>query len=230
MQKNILFLFFLTLFSACVTQENPNVVSVGKIDNHKVAQNISDSSTLQENKEFRVIVPPHNDYGYALNPINKRIASSKLSDLRAKALPKNDLEIRIWFYYDIGYTHGIIINRTDGNWSSTFLDWKSVKNRKGGRDVKPVDKKLDAPKVGWDEAWQKLLDAGVLTLPDAEELKCNKLMMHGTIYVVEYNIDNTYRTYMYSDPKYAECAEAKQILKINRIILEDYQNLEYKGE
>ena len=43
----------------------------------------------------------------------------------------------------------------------------------------------------------------------------------GMSYVVEYNSDGIYRTYMYDNPVYAKCGEAKRMIEIGNIIAED---------
>ena len=121
-----------------------------------------------------------------------------------------------------------MLKRTSGEWSAVDLDWEVSENRKGKRDVKQVDKKLDSPKSGWDAAWQRLVDARILTLPDAEEINCSAGATDGMSYVVEYNLKNTYRTYMYDNPDYAKCDEAKRMLEINKIIAEEFYKREVK--
>ena len=98
----------------------------------------------------------------------------------------------------------------------------------GKRDIKPLDKKLDVPKSGWDVAWQRLVDTGILTLPDAEKIDCRGGALDGMSYVVQYKLKNTYRTYMYDNPNYAKCDEAKQMIEINRIIAEEFYKREVK--
>ena len=41
-------------------------------------------------------------------------------------------------------------------------------------------------------------------------------------YVVEINTQATYRTYLYDNPSYAKCAEAKRMIKIGNIIAEEF--------
>lgn len=69
--------------------------------------------------------------------------------------------------------------------------------------------------------WRELTDSGLLTLPDAASIQCDPRGKDGTSYVVEINMNRTYRTYMYRDPQYANCNEAKQMLRIGKIITDE---------
>jgi hypothetical protein len=87
---------------------------------------------------------------------------------------------------------------------------------------------LPSPKSGWNRVWQSLVDAGILTLPDAAEVNCNPRVFDGISYVVESNINMTYRTYMYGNPWYAKppeykrCDEARRMILIGKIIGEEF--------
>jgi len=134
----------------------------------------------------------------------------------------DDFEIRRWTGFGVILPNGFVLTRTSGEWSAIRLDWKVSENRQGNRDLKPINIKLDAPKSGWEVAWQKLVDAGILTLPDAEKINCSGRTVDGISYVVEYKLKNTYRTYMYDNPQNADCDEAKLMMEINRIIAKEF--------
>jgi hypothetical protein len=90
-------------------------------------------------------------------------------------------------------------------------------------------KELQAPKSGWTNAWQRLIDAEILTLPDASSIRCEVGITDGKSYVVEVNKDRTYRTYMYDNPNHAKCAEAKQMIKLGEVIAEEFGLEEFKA-
>ena len=81
---------------------------------------------------------------------------------------------------------------------------------------------LETPLSGWEAAWQRLMQAGILTLPDASVAGCNTHIFDGVKYVVEINKEKMYRTYLYDNPTYSPCSEAKQMLKIGEIIAEEF--------
>ncbi len=186
------------------------------------AQSTKNSMVSQENSKFQAIVPKAAWEKIFFEPINERVKSYKLSDLRLKGLPANDLEMRLWTGFGKAPLEGFILKRNSGEWSARHLGWEYPKAGNGKVKAKQVVQKLTDPKAGWDAAWKKLTDAGILTLPDAEGINCSGNAFDGTGYVVEYNLKNVYRTYMFDNPKYAECAEAQQMIKIVQIIRKEY--------
>ncbi len=158
----------------------------------------------------------------------EEIKKFNLKRLKSKALRGDDFEVRRWNGFGIILPRGFVLTRTSGEWSAVSLNWEVSENRQGKRDIKPLNKKLDAPKSGWDAAWQKLVDAGILTLPDAEKINCSGHTIDGFSYVVEYKLRNTYRAYMYDNPQNAKCDEAKQMIEINQIIAEEFYKREVK--
>ncbi len=160
--------------------------------------------------------------------IIKREKASKLGRLKSKSFLKDNLEVRIWSGFGLSLLKGFVLKRTAGEWTAEDLDWEVFENRKGKRVIKQVDRKLDVPKSGWDAAWQRLVDAGILTLPDAEEINCSSVSPDGTSFVVEYKLKNTYRTYLYDNPNPAKCDEAKRMLEISKIIAEEFYKREVK--
>jgi len=228
MKQFIILTLLFIICSACAVQENSTFVAAQSNSNVNAVQNKTNSVITQESDKFRAIVPKAFWEKIFFESINERVSSSKLSNLRLKGLPKDDLEIRLWSGFGLSRLQGFVLKRTAGEWSAVDLDWEVSENRKGKRDVKQVDKKLDSPKSGWDAAWQRLVDARILTLPDAEEINCSAGATDGMSYVVEYNLKNTYRTYMYDNPDYAKCDEAKRMLEINKIIAEEFYKREVK--
>ena len=55
-------------------------------------------------------------------------------------------------------------------------------------------------------------------MPDASQVGCNVLGKDGIGFIVETNVDGTYRTYMYDDPSFAKCGEAKQFLNLIDVV------------
>jgi hypothetical protein len=235
MKRFIILSLLLTSCSASAVQENANFVAVQQLPtpdaNIEQIQNSGTFSPLVSNTSFKFPHPEKSNLTWEdiyFEAIIERGKTSNLKRLKSKALPGDDLEIRVWSGFGITLLEGFILKRTAGEWSAVDLDWEVSENPKGKRDVKPLDKKLDVPKSGWDAAWQKLFDAGILTLPDAEKINCSGNTVDGFSYVVEYKLKNTYRTYMYDNPEYAKCDEAKQMVKINRIIAEEFYKREVK--
>ena len=149
--------------------------------------------------------------------INERASVAKLPNLRTALLPNNDLEVRIWVGFGLTALEGLVLRRVDSQWSATHLEGIHSRLPKS-----EYQKRLQTPKSGWDASWQRLIDAGILTLPDASEVQCNAGVLDGMSYVIEINMNKTYRTYMYDNPNYAKCNEAKQMIKIGDIRVEEF--------
>jgi hypothetical protein len=83
-------------------------------------------------------------------------------------------------------------------------------------------KALAAPKSGWEAAWERLARAGILTLQDASEVQCQSGALDGVSYVVEINVNKTYRTYRYGNPQFMKCNEAKRMVAMIEIIADEF--------
>lgn len=228
MKRLFVLTLLLTSCSASTVQENQNL---RELQNNNIvggAQNKYVSIGNQEDHEFRIIIPSAIWTSIYFESINKRAEDAQLPILKLKALPNNDLEVRVWSGFGITALRGFVLKRTSGNWQANHLDGIVFRERKSKKELKKEERKLDQPKSGWDNAWQKLIDAGILNLPDPEDSSCRGDSLDGMSYVVEYNFNNTYRTYMYDNPEIASlhCPEYKPMLEINQIIAEEFYQSE----
>lgn len=136
-----------------------------------------------------------------------------LPDLRSSVLAKDDLEARLWIESGPFGMDGIVVTRRSGVWSAVYLHGFSKEP-----NFKKYAEPMRTPRSGWDATWQKLVDAGLLSIPDATQVGCNVGGLDGTVFVFEIYANNTYRNYMYDNPAFADCAEARQVLKMISII------------
>ena len=81
---------------------------------------------------------------------------------------------------------------------------------------------IQSPKSAWEIFWKNLVDIGVLTLPDQPRPQCPAEALDGISYIVETNVDRKYRTYMYGNPQWMKCSEAKQMLKLEKTIRDEF--------
>ena len=142
---------------------------------------------------------------------------ANLEPLRAAALQGNDMEVRLWNGFGLTPLEGFILRRTAGQWSAIQLH--GIHPRIPRNEYQTT---LGPPKSGWDLCWQRLESAGILTLPDASAIGCTTMIEDGMSYVVEFNVNATYRTYLYDNPTYAKCNEAKQMIKIANTISDEF--------
>jgi hypothetical protein len=151
--------------------------------------------------------------------IDERTKAANLPCLRTVNLPEEDVEVRVWIGFGINGEEGFILRRSANQWSGLYL--------KGTFEHYPPEKyqeqrTLSTPKSGWEKFWRRLIEAGILTLPDASAVGCNTHVLDGGCYVVEINTNKTYRTYMYDNPHYAKCDEAKRMIGIIKILYDEF--------
>jgi hypothetical protein len=151
--------------------------------------------------------------------INERTGAANLPALRTVALRDGDIEVRIWIGFGISGGDGFILRRSANEWSAIHL--------RGMFDRDPPQKhqeqrNLAVPKSGWNRMWQRLVDAEILTLPDALAIDCRGGALDGVSYVVEINVDRIYRAYLYDNPQLARCGEAKKMVEIGDILFEEF--------
>lgn len=155
--------------------------------------------------------------GLASKSIDELTTQANLPKLRTLLLPDNDLDIRIWVGFGIQGVDGLILRRSSDQWSGIHFH--------GMAESPPFPNSKETllqPKSGWATSWQRLVDAGILRLPDASELQCRTYIKDGTSYVVEINMNRGYRTYLYDNPTHATCNEAKQMIRIGEIIADEF--------
>jgi hypothetical protein len=150
-------------------------------------------------------------------PINELTREAKLPNLRTTLLPENDLEVRIWNGFGAeGKVHGIFLRRSNNKWAVIRL-------YSPGKDlnIQYSETRREA-RSGSNNAWSRLVSAGILTLQDAPEVECGEIGKDAEAYVIEVNANQTYRTYHSASPETATCEQAKQLLKIVDIIAEEF--------
>lgn len=167
--------------------------------------------------ETRLVIPAAGWEPIFFREINAVTKLAGLTDIRKTILTDDDVEARVWWGGGLEPLEGVALKRVAREWSAVSL--------KADRYYEPQKAErigLLAPKSGWEACWQRLVDAGILTLPDASEIDCNVSMLDGMGIIVEINKDRTYRTYMYGNPFYAKCDEAKRMLMIGEIIADEF--------
>ena len=173
-------------------------------------------------QEFQVSIPDYDWVhiwfeltGLETKSINEITREAELPDLRAAALPGDDLELRVWVTAQ-QQSRALILRRSAGQWSAIILRGMLTGHKLQKREI------FTAPHSGWEGAWARLVNAGILILPDASEILCRTGILDGIGYVVELSKDRTYRTYMYDNPQYSQCDDAKQMIKIAHIIEDEF--------
>ena len=181
-------------------------------------------TTGQEKAKSKLIIPKDAWEPSFFEEINKRAKVAKLTKLTSTLLPGDDLEARIWGGFGVTMLEGFVIKRSSGQWSAMHLDAVYPPGLPRSR----YQKSLPPPKSGWEVCWKRLVDEGLLTLPDASGLKDEFRMTDGYGYVVETNMNGTYRAYHYMNPEWQKWPEARQMMKLSNIIYEEFGLPEFK--
>ena len=157
--------------------------------------------------------------------INERIEIAGLQNLEALRLPPEDLEVRIWHGFGVIVPAGLILKRSDGNWTAIHLASVSKKTHQSGSE-----RTMKEPKSGWQSCWNRLANVGLLMLPDATQLGKEPRDPDVLSYVVELNVGGEYRTYHYTYPEANEHSEAKQMIEIGDIVAEEFDLPQFRTQ
>lgn len=156
--------------------------------------------------------------------LDKIATQNGFSILRETLLPEDDLEVRIWVGFGKFGKDGLILKRDSGNWFAINIRGMLCHLEDMGKY------KLESPKSGWEGIWKNLVDEGLLNLPDSSEIEYENGVLDGKSFVIETNVNDTYRTYEYGNPRFENVKEAKQIMKIGEIIADEFGLESFSGE
>jgi hypothetical protein len=175
--------------------------------------------SCSEHRKTEISIPDlmryTNVFSKHIDPLNEKYEIEKLREI---FFSDNDFEVRIWvssFEDD-----GLLLRRADNEWSATAVKEINCKNYNylPNKTYEVGKIKLSAPKSGWENAWQKLVEAGIFALPGSDEVS----YIDGVGYIVETNQNGKYRVYFYSNPQHQKTDEAKQMMKIGEIVADEF--------
>jgi len=149
--------------------------------------------------------------------IDGRTKKAGIKRLRHAQLAVDDIEVRVWMGFGLTTLTGLVLKRSANKWTALSLTEDFKSNHWRYRRTP-----LREPKTGWNEAWTALLQNHILTLPDAESINCDGMLLDGFSYVVEVRNGKNYRTYAYGNPEHDRCPEANMMLQIANFIETNY--------
>lgn len=173
----------------------------------------SPSPEMAANGRVKLFIPNDAWVRIFFEEINQRANKSGLASLKDSVLPNGNLEIRFWAGFgSLPSLKGFVLKCDQGAWTAFTL------RRMSDQENVAATTNFPEPVGGWDQFWKRLVEAGVLRLPDAADVGCSGSVYDGECYVVEVNTGTAYRTYMYDNPDLAECFEAKKMMEITCLI------------
>jgi len=194
-----------------------------KDNNSQLSSNSQLNKNIQANSFDNLIA--ENVKSVFFESVDERCQEAEIKTLRKIALGEDDFEIRVWVGFGLTKLEGFILNQVNGKWSATHIDADFDSKKFSNRNFK-----LNEPKSGWQNAFQKLIDNDILILPSAESIDCSPMNDDGMSYVVEIKKGSKYRIYMYDNP-WADfenkCAEADKMSNIGKIIFDEFGLAEF---
>lgn len=181
----------------------------------------------QESQKIRLILPNarwesifFDGFNGGRTGINHAAKLAGLEELRKMRLEKENIEVRIWRGFSLEPLEGVVIKRSNGQWSALHLKTDNY------YDYGKVEvTMMNQPKSGWDSFRKQIIDKEILTLPDSSEINCGDIGNDDSSYVVEINRDKVYRTYRLSNPYSRDkCREANQMQEIGDLIGEEFDS------
>lgn len=171
----------------------------------------------QDSRTLRLEIPAAEWEPAFFKALEERTKQVNWPSLRAVLLPRDDLEMRFWYDGRPDIINGFVIRRSGGQWSAVGI------RQRGERHYPVVEQEgLGTPKSGWEVAWKRFVEAGILTLPDESKVNCRVEVLDGGGFVVETSVAGMYRTYRYSNPQLAKCDEAKRVMSMDEIIADEF--------
>ena len=163
---------------------------------------------------------PETKYFPAISDLAK---AAKLDDLRAKALPPDETEVRVWIGWGKAPLRGYVI-RNGKTESARLVQAGFRANQVTVSELAPAD-------GDWYQTWLRLTKEGLLTLPDSSQLPLGTdqmLVKDGETIVFESSNGRVYRVYYYPAANAQPWPEAKQATQIVELLKAVYNISESK--
>src|SRR5262249_42765953 len=119
------------------------------------------------NQEVYLIIPKASWEPICFRDINAVAKLSGQTDLTKTKMTDGDVEVRLWRGFGLSPLEGVTIRQVGGQWSAIH-----VKADNYYEPEKAERRELRLPKSGWVTVWQRLVDEGILSLPEASEINC----------------------------------------------------------
>lgn len=150
-------------------------------------------------------------YFRSINEMSSQLGWTPLRDVAPAA---DLLEVRVWIGFGIGPMEVYSMRRVGKAWSARYAMHGPTPTSRKALVVRSA-----TPKSDWNQLWGRLVELGILTLPDSSTLpKSESRVADGVSYVVEINRNGAYRTYEYGNPEYEKWPQAQRIIEIIRTL------------
>jgi len=164
--------------------------------------------------ELRVVMPEEIDESYRLQAVDGLAKENGLPKLYETILPDDDLEIRVQVGFGLYGEDAFVLKRSSGEWEATHIRGMLchlVNNNKGKG-------KLPPPRSGWDGAWAKLKQAGILSMSGVKDAG----WQDGTSYIVETNLNKTYLVYAFGNPDKLKNGQGERMIEVANVLADEF--------
>jgi hypothetical protein len=128
--------------------------------------------------EFQRDIPKATWEPIFFEPINQLATKAGWKPLREAPLPTESMEVRVWIGFGLSPLQGYSLRRDGSRWTGSHIIENSQQiNSVAVREVTPMS--------GWDTLWTRLVQLGLLALPDSSTLHDEEMINDGVSYVVE---------------------------------------------
>lgn len=221
----LFFLFISCTHAALQQRENSPkpVVEISSTPNSPIENNSLQSNVLPAGISGFPFPEPDNE-SWKQKSRKHLVESSKisrLSSLEKYAMPKDDLEVRVW--QDSGWWDAniFILKRSRGKWTAILQKQNYQEDTLKLKSV--AKRKLNEPKSGWENVWEKLVAEEILILPDGFENGGAVPCPDCGHYTIETNVGGDYRFCLYTTPSFqSDLKEKRQVAKIVGIVAEEF--------
>lgn len=171
---------------------------------------------------FRKEIPTYKNGGVNLF---YTLAKAKQKQLELGSLESGfeDLQIRVWYDFSLVRERKlVVVVNKDTNWMATIydlqVDWDGRTETILSKQVRQV-----TPKSGWQKFSKRLLNYGVLTLPNQNDIPDYGFGLDGRTYNVEVATKKQYRFYGYWEPQHNanKLWQAKNMASILKLFEEE---------
>ena len=177
--------------------------------------------SAQKKGDFQSEVPSKDDIYY--KSIKKKQKALGLKNIEKGA---KDIEIRIWFEYELQNFGELIVLRKKGKkWKGEYYRYEEKKATKKNilGKITSFKKKKAKPQIGWINLIRSLEELDIYELPGEKRLANHLLNRDGVTYLVEVGKTDSYRFYSYWCPDSKEGVDAEKMSKVTEIIRQEFR-------
>jgi hypothetical protein len=228
--KSILILCIFFLLTSCVQNFPPNV---------EVITTTRPTPVLSEFERAEKAKQAEKEKNELKKFIGEESKFYSLTNLDNENLSDKDIVMRLWRFSTFGDKHLVfVLTKINEVWAAKLIQRKisskyifsDMPRKNLLKYAKYSQVKLDVPKSGWQNLWQNLNKADILTLPNGNEVGI-EVFPDSSECVIETKVDNNYRVINYYDSElFEDIPQAQKMVKIINIVSEEFNLSDFEQQ